>query len=72
MAYEVDLGHWGCIGSETTTQSHSTAPSQESQARHPTATDRYIGWLQVRQLLSIVLSILFFGHPINLAESAGK
>ena len=28
-------------------------------------------WLQVRQLLSIVLSILFFGHPINLAESAG-
>jgi len=25
----------------------------------------------VRQLLSIVLSILFFGHPINLAESAG-
>ena len=26
----------------------------------------------VRQLLSIVLSILFFGHPINLAESAGE
>merc|ERR1712127_662213 len=25
----------------------------------------------VRQLLSIVLSILFFGHPINLAEAAG-
>ena len=25
----------------------------------------------VRQLLSIVLSILFFGHPINLPEAAG-
>merc|ERR1719393_1013066 len=25
----------------------------------------------VRQLLSIVLSILFFSHPVNLAEAAG-
>ena len=31
-----------------------------------------VSWLQVRQLMSIVLSILLFGHPINLAEAAGK
>ena len=28
-------------------------------------------WLQVRQLLSIVLSILFFAHPLNAMEVVG-